>query len=1038
MSEQSRQSSEMGNEPTSIRNADPPPIPQNPPGVAAVPPEKPKANPRRNMLLGALGVLILAAALWFGIPWVQTTLNTVSTDDAYVNGHVTFVAARVKGQVSRVLVDDNYRVRKGDLLVQLDKEPFQIAVAIKKAAVDTATADLQVARSKVRGIEAEAMSRRRALEHAIENVDDQVALLRAKVAGVDKSKAELALAQVDFDRAAKLVVTNDTPKSEYDRRQAILLSARADVVASLADVRQIRASLGLPPETDEQDLGQVPPDLNQTFSSVLQAQAALIQSAAQLGVIHSFDEGPRHMVEAFEKEGDVNTTFARLAADAPDIKQAEAKLEVAKRDLDQAELDLRYCDVFAEIDGVITRRNVNPGDNIQVGQALMAIRSLNEIWVDANFKETQLGDLRIGQPVDLYVDMYGDRHVFKGRISGFTEGTGSTLALLPAENATGNFIKVVQRLPVRIDLENYDPDKSPLFVGTSVVPYVYFNKPPTGPDARKFLQTSAPQVDCKPAGRKEVTAAALSPARPQVARSPWLVAVIVVVPAFMEVLDTTIVLVALRYIAGGLSAAADDAEWVITSYLAANAFILPITGWLSAHLGRRNYFLASIAIFTLSSLLCGLAGSLAQLILFRVIQGLAGGGLQPGSQGILLDAFPRERQGVAMTMFGLAVLIAPIVGPTLGGWITDTYNWRWCFLINVPVGILAFIGCYFLLRDPDYLVAERKELRKQPFHFDAIGLSLLAIVIVSWEVMLSKGQEWDWLGDPFWRVQTLVISLVVGLVALIFWELRHRNPVVNFRALGERNFAACCVIIFCAYLALFAGTKSLLGLLQTLFGYDALKTGLVMSPSGIFAVLAMPIVGRLIGLKVDARWLIAVGLLLMTAGNYWMSQLNLDISPSQVVWPRVLLVLGLSVCFAPANVAAYLYTPLAMRGAAIGILSLLRNEGGSVGVSLSQTFQERRDQFHVLRLGEYLDPFNAAASSFLARAEAFFVQQNGDPAASQQLAVQQLDNLRQQQASSLAYFDTFWMAAVLTFVVTFAVLFMKRSVAEKGARAGPE
>ena len=374
------------------------------------------------MLLAAAGVLVLAGALWFGVPWVQTTLNTVSTDDAYVNGHVTFVAARVKGQVSRVLVDDNYRVRKGDLLVQLDKEPFQIAVAMKKAAVDTATADLQVARSKVRGIEAEAMSRRRALEHAIEDVDDQVALLRAKVAGVDKSKAELALAQVDFDRAAKLVVTNDTPRSEYDRRQAILLSARADVVASLADVRQIRASLGLPPESDEADLGQVPPDLNQTFSSVLQAQAALIQSAAQLGVIHSFDEGPRHMVEAFEKEGDVNTTFARLAADAPDIKQAEAKLEVAKRDLDQAELDLRYCDVIAEIDGVITRRNVNPGDNIQVGQALMAIRSLDEIWVDANFKETQLGDLRIGQPVDLYVDMYGGRQVFKGRISGFTDG----------------------------------------------------------------------------------------------------------------------------------------------------------------------------------------------------------------------------------------------------------------------------------------------------------------------------------------------------------------------------------------------------------------------------------------------------------------------------------------------------------------------------------------------------------------------------------------------------------------------------------------
>jgi MFS transporter, DHA2 family, multidrug resistance protein len=256
--------------------------------------------------------------------------------------------------------------------------------------------------------------------------------------------------------------------------------------------------------------------------------------------------------------------------------------------------------------------------------------------------------------------------------------------------------------------------------------------------------------------------------------------------------------------------------------------------------------------------------------------------------------------------------------------------------------------------------------------------------------------------------------------------------------LGERNLAACCIMTFCAYIALYASTKSMLGLLQSLFGYDALSTGLVMSPAGIAAVLAMPIVGRLLGLRTDARWLIAAGLLIMAAGNYWMSQLNLNISPGQAVWPRVVVVAGLAVFFAPANVAAYLYTPLALRGAAIGLASLLRNEGGSVGVSLSQTFQERRDQFHVLRLGEHLDPFNAAASSFLARAQTFFVQQTGDPAASHQLAVQQLENLRQQQASSLAYFDTFWMMAVLTLVVTFAVLFMKRSVAEKGGHADPE
>jgi MFS transporter, DHA2 family, multidrug resistance protein len=535
-----------------------------------------------------------------------------------------------------------------------------------------------------------------------------------------------------------------------------------------------------------------------------------------------------------------------------------------------------------------------------------------------------------------------------------------------------------------------------------------------------------------------MTVAALSSPRSAAAVNPWLVATVVVVPTFMEVLDTTIAVVALRYIAGGLSATVDDGEWVLTSYLAANAIILPITGWLSAHLGRRNYFLLSIAVFTLASGLCGMAGSLGQLILFRVIQGLAGGGLQPSSQAVLLDAFPVEKQGAAMTLFGFAALIAPIVGPTLGGWITDSYSWRWIFFINLPVGLLTLAGCYALLRDPDYLVAQRAELRKQPFRFDSIGFSLLVVVMVCWEVMLSKGQEWDWLDDPFWRVQALAVLFAGGLAGLIFWELRHRNPVINFRVLGERNFAACCVIIFCAYLALFAATKSLLGLLQSLFGYDALRTGLVMSPSGIFAVIAMPIVGRLIGLRMDARWLIGTGLLIMAAGNYWMSQLNLDISPGQAVWPRVLVVLGLSVCFAPANVAAYLYTPLELRGAAVGLLSLLRNEGGSVGVSLAQTFQERRDQFHTLRLGEYLDPFNAAAHSFIAHAHAFFLQQTADPVAAQQLAVQALANLRQQQASALAYFDSFWMAAVLTFVVAFVVLFMKRSVAEKGAHHGVE
>ncbi|MGH7119629.1 MAG: DHA2 family efflux MFS transporter permease subunit [Acetobacteraceae bacterium] len=537
-----------------------------------------------------------------------------------------------------------------------------------------------------------------------------------------------------------------------------------------------------------------------------------------------------------------------------------------------------------------------------------------------------------------------------------------------------------------------------------------------------------------------MTDAVLSPSLPRshVGGSPWLVGAVVLVPTFMEVLDTTIAIVALRYIAGGLSATVEDGEWVITSYLAANAIILPITGWLSAHFGRRNYFLLSIAVFTLASALSGMAGSLSQLILFRVIQGLAGGGLQPSSQGVLLDAFPREKQGAAMTLFGFAALVAPVVGPTLGGWITDNYSWRWVFLINVPIGLLAFAGCYILLRDPDYLTAQRMELRKRPFNFDSIGLSLLVLVMVSWEVMLSKGQEWDWLGDPFWRVQTLAILAGVGLIGLIFWELRHPNPVVNFRAMRERNFSACCLIIFGAYAVLYAASTSLPGLLQSLFGYDALNAGLVMSPAGVFAVVAMPFVARFLNRGTDARWMIITGLLVMAAGNYWMSQLNLDISPGQAVWPRVLLVLGLAICFAPANVAAFLYTPLELRGAAVGLLSLLRNEGGSVGTSLAQTLQERREQFHGQRLNAFLDPLNRAVTSFLHQASVTFLHLTGDPVASKQLALQSLDNLRQQQASALAYFDVFWLLAVVMVLLVPVALVMKRSVAEKGARIGGE
>jgi DHA2 family multidrug resistance protein len=518
----------------------------------------------------------------------------------------------------------------------------------------------------------------------------------------------------------------------------------------------------------------------------------------------------------------------------------------------------------------------------------------------------------------------------------------------------------------------------------------------------------------------------------------WFVAAAVIVPTFMEVLDTTIANVALRYIAGGLSAAVTDSEWVITSYLAANAVILPMSGWLSAHLGRRNYFMLSITVFTLASALCGMATSLAQIILFRVIQGLAGGGLQPSSQGVLLDSFPPEKQGAAQTLFGLAALLAPIVGPTLGGWLCVNYEWRWIFLINIPVGMVALIAAFILVDDPEYLKKQRAELRRQPLNFDYVGLGLLALVMSSWEILLSKGQEWDWLGDPFMRIQTLLVAFVCGLGFLIFREMRIENPIVNFRVLGERNLAMSCIILSCAFAVLYANSFSLPNMLQALFGYDAYVAGLVLSPSGITSITALLIAGFLLTRGTDARWLVATGLVVVATSCYWTSVLNLQISPIQVVWPRMLLTLGLGLIFAPINVAAFKYTPVHLRGAAVGLLALLRNEGGSVGTSMAQTIQERREQFHLSRVGEFLDPLNPYVNSFREQADAFFLQLTGDAVGSQQMAVQALDNLRQQQAASLAYFDVFWLSAVLAAALVFLVLLMKPSVAEKGAHVGGE
>jgi membrane fusion protein, multidrug efflux system len=459
-------------------------------------PSTAKPAEKRPRWIWIAGAVVILLALPKVIPWVVKAFRTVSTDDAYVNGHVTFVAPRVQGQVVHVLVDNNNRVRRGELLVQLDKEPYQVKVDIARAGLAVAQADLVQAQAKVRGLEGLARSEWFELAHAVEGLNNQVADLHASVAALQAANAKLALAQADYQREQQLLKYKVIAQQEFDSYQEAYSVAQAQSEKAQQDVYRIRAALGLPEKPAHGDnLSDVPPALDQTYSRVKEAQTRLMQTAAQLGSFHSFQESPNQMLAEFYRRdpgGNINSIFAQLLEDAPDVKQADARVSLAEAYLKQAELNLSYCDIVAEIDGVVTRRNVNPGDRVLAGQQLMALRSLTDIWVDANFKETQLAKLAIGQPVDLEVDMYGSRRHFRGRISGFTFGTGSTLALLPPENATGNFVKVVQRLPVRIDLINYNPEISPLFIGLSVTPYVYVYEKPSGPDAGKMIQTLMP------------------------------------------------------------------------------------------------------------------------------------------------------------------------------------------------------------------------------------------------------------------------------------------------------------------------------------------------------------------------------------------------------------------------------------------------------------------------------------------------------------------------------------------------------------------
>jgi DHA2 family multidrug resistance protein len=500
--------------------------------------------------------------------------------------------------------------------------------------------------------------------------------------------------------------------------------------------------------------------------------------------------------------------------------------------------------------------------------------------------------------------------------------------------------------------------------------------------------------------------------------NPWLVTVAVMLGTFMEVLDTTIVNVALPHVAGSLSAGVDESTWVLTSYLVSNAIVLPASGWLARRFGRKRFLMSCIVLFTLSSVACGSATSLAGLIFFRVLQGLGGGALQPLSQAILFESFPRRKHGMAMAMFGIGVVIAPIIGPTLGGWLTDTYSWRWCFYINLPVGILALLLIQTFVFDPDYI------RHGKTGSVDYVGLGLLALGLGTLQIVLDKGQREDWF-ESAWLMRMAILS-AVSLVALVIWELRVEHPVINLRALRDRNLSIGTLMMFGFGASLYGSTVLYPILLQTLLGYTALLSGLVLSPGGLATLAFMPITGRLIG-RVDPRKMIMFGFVVCAVSLYMMSGFNLQIAFSNAMWPRMLLGVGLAFVFVPLSTVTFAMIPRESMGNATGIYNLMRNIGGSAGIAMVTTMLERRSQFHQSVLVSHVNAYSPGAQNALSSAQQM-LNTLGPPAPvvapPSPLAV--IYGELQRQAAMLAVNDCFWLMAVTMTLLTAGIFLLRR------------
>ena len=502
------------------------------------------------------------------------------------------------------------------------------------------------------------------------------------------------------------------------------------------------------------------------------------------------------------------------------------------------------------------------------------------------------------------------------------------------------------------------------------------------------------------------TRAGASAAASGAGTNPWLIAIVVALASFMEVLDTTIANVALPYIAGSMGVSEDEASWVITTYLVSNAIILTGSSFLARMLGRKTFFLISLGLFTLSSILSGVAPNLQALLLFRILQGFGGGGMVPVAQSILADAFPPQKRGQAFALFGVAVVVAPVVGPTLGGWISDNWSWQWNFLINAPVGVLAMALIAVLLREP-----KRQQSQQQGHGFDVIGFILVATFLGALEVVLDRGLEDDWFASRF--IVTFTVISALAFVLMIPWEMSHRNPMIDLKMVATRQFGAAFLVMLATGAILLATTQFLPQLVQQNFGYTATWAGLLLSPGGLVTMVMMFVVGR-IATKVQPKYLIVAGAVLIAASMYQMTNVYGDLGFWYMARSRMLLGVGLPLIFIPVMTASYDGIAQSKTDQASALINAARNTGGSIGVSIVSNVLTHREQFHQSRLVESVLPSSVQYQDTIHRVTDYFVAQGSSLLQAQQQAIQWIGQQVQAQAAFLAYMDAFWVLMLIS------------------------